>query len=182
VLSAKIEAAAKGPTPPKTLYCSFCGKSQHEVRKLIAGPSVYICDECAELCMDIIEEEGPLKKVLGLLAGAGEEGPDEAYRAALDLVRNEVASEVASYVQAVRRSIKQRRLLLDGIRNELAMRDGRPAVGDVRASPRFAALTTKTRDELSSMQRESELALKRYEDALRIGMTVLVESSRERDS
>ncbi|WP_324004190.1 ATP-dependent protease ATP-binding subunit ClpX [Aeromonas hydrophila] len=41
----------------KLLYCSFCGKSQHEVRKLIAGPSVYICDECVELCNDIIREE-----------------------------------------------------------------------------------------------------------------------------
>jgi len=41
-----------------TLYCSFCGKSQHEVRKLIAGPTVFICDECVELCMDIIREEG----------------------------------------------------------------------------------------------------------------------------
>ena len=40
-----------------TLYCSFCGKSQHEVRKLIAGPTVFICDECVELCMDIIHEE-----------------------------------------------------------------------------------------------------------------------------
>ena len=40
-----------------TLYCSFCGKSQHEVRKLIAGPTVFICDECVELCTDIIHEE-----------------------------------------------------------------------------------------------------------------------------
>ncbi|MFO0500161.1 MAG: ClpX C4-type zinc finger protein, partial [Pseudomonadota bacterium] len=40
-----------------TLYCSFCGKSQHEVRKLIAGPTVFICDECVRLCMDIIREE-----------------------------------------------------------------------------------------------------------------------------
>ena len=41
----------------KLLYCSFCGKSQHEVRKLIAGPSVFICDECIDLCNDIIREE-----------------------------------------------------------------------------------------------------------------------------
>src|SRR6201982_2049844 len=41
----------------KILYCSFCGKSQHEVRKLIAGPSVFVCDECVELCNDIIREE-----------------------------------------------------------------------------------------------------------------------------
>jgi ATP-dependent Clp protease ATP-binding subunit ClpX len=48
--------AASGDTK-STLYCSFCGKSQHEVRKLIAGPTVFICDECVELCMDIIREE-----------------------------------------------------------------------------------------------------------------------------
>lgn len=42
-----------------TLYCSFCGKSQHEVKKLIAGPSVFICEECTELCMMIIREENP---------------------------------------------------------------------------------------------------------------------------
>ena len=41
----------------KLLYCSFCGKSQHEVRKLIAGPSVFICDECVDLCNDIISED-----------------------------------------------------------------------------------------------------------------------------
>lgn len=41
----------------KVLYCSFCGKSQHEVKKLIAGPSVFVCDECVELCNDIIREE-----------------------------------------------------------------------------------------------------------------------------
>jgi ATP-dependent Clp protease ATP-binding subunit ClpX len=46
-----------GSESKNTLYCSFCGKSQHEVRKLIAGPTVFICDECVELCMDIIREE-----------------------------------------------------------------------------------------------------------------------------
>src|SRR3546814_3402042 len=49
----------------KILYCSFCGKSQHEVRKLIAGPSVFICDECVELCNDIIREELEEKAAAG---------------------------------------------------------------------------------------------------------------------
>ena len=48
---------SSGSNSKNTLYCSFCGKSQHEVRKLIAGPTVFICDECVELCMDIIREE-----------------------------------------------------------------------------------------------------------------------------
>ena len=49
--------SSSGGDSKNTLYCSFCGKSQHEVRKLIAGPTVFICDECVELCMDIIREE-----------------------------------------------------------------------------------------------------------------------------
>ena len=57
-----------------TLYCSFCGKSQHEVRKLIAGPTVFICDECVELCMDIIREE---TKSTGLKSKDGVPTPRE---------------------------------------------------------------------------------------------------------
>ena len=52
-------AEKKGTTSEKTLYCSFCGKSQHEVKKLIAGPSVFVCDECIELCNEIIRDELP---------------------------------------------------------------------------------------------------------------------------
>ena len=55
----------KGHDGDRLLYCSFCGKSQHEVRKLIAGPSVFICDECVELCNDIIREEIQEKSVTG---------------------------------------------------------------------------------------------------------------------
>ena len=51
------ESNGKGDDKGKLLYCSFCGKSQHEVKKLIAGPSVFICDECVDLCNDIIREE-----------------------------------------------------------------------------------------------------------------------------
>ena len=53
----KVSNSGGGGDSKNTLYCSFCGKSQHEVRKLIAGPTVFICDECVELCMDIIREE-----------------------------------------------------------------------------------------------------------------------------
>ena len=52
-------AEKKGTSSEKTLYCSFCGKSQHEVKKLIAGPSVFVCDECIELCNEIIRDELP---------------------------------------------------------------------------------------------------------------------------
>jgi ATP-dependent Clp protease ATP-binding subunit ClpX len=67
-------ANSTGGDSKNTLYCSFCGKSQHEVRKLIAGPTVFICDECVELCMDIIREE---TKSTGLKAGDGVPTPRE---------------------------------------------------------------------------------------------------------
>ncbi len=67
-------ASATGGDSKNTLYCSFCGKSQHEVRKLIAGPTVFICDECVELCMDIIREE---TKTSGLKSSDGVPTPRE---------------------------------------------------------------------------------------------------------
>ncbi|EYD78131.1 ATP-dependent Clp protease ATP-binding protein subunit ClpX [Rubellimicrobium mesophilum DSM 19309] len=67
-------ANASGSDGKNTLYCSFCGKSQHEVRKLIAGPTVFICDECVELCMDIIREE---TKTSGLKSTDGVPTPRE---------------------------------------------------------------------------------------------------------
>jgi ATP-dependent Clp protease ATP-binding subunit ClpX len=66
-----------------TLYCSFCGKSQHEVRKLIAGPTVFICDECVELCMDIIREE---TKSAGLKATDGVPTPHDIAKVLDDYV------------------------------------------------------------------------------------------------
>lgn len=53
-------AEKKGSSNEKNLYCSFCGKSQHEVKKLVSGPSVFICDECIAQCNDIIHEQAPL--------------------------------------------------------------------------------------------------------------------------
>ncbi len=67
-------ANTSGSDSKNTLYCSFCGKSQHEVRKLIAGPTVFICDECVELCMDIIREE---TKASGLKATDGVPTPKD---------------------------------------------------------------------------------------------------------
>ena len=63
-----------GGDSKNTLYCSFCGKSQHEVRKLIAGPTVFICDECVELCMDIIREEN---KSSAIKSGEGTPTPQD---------------------------------------------------------------------------------------------------------
>jgi ATP-dependent Clp protease ATP-binding subunit ClpX len=72
-----------GGDSKNTLYCSFCGKSQHEVRKLIAGPTVFICDECVELCMDIIREE---TKGAGLKATDGVPTPRDICKVLDDYV------------------------------------------------------------------------------------------------
>ena len=68
---------AESKNTKSTLFCSFCGKSQHEVRKLIAGPTVFICDECVELCMDIIKEEN---KGIKTSKNSNVETPKELYR------------------------------------------------------------------------------------------------------
>ncbi|QFU09228.1 ATP-dependent Clp protease ATP-binding subunit ClpX [Rhodobacteraceae bacterium THAF1] len=78
-----------------TLYCSFCGKSQHEVRKLIAGPTVFICDECVELCMDIIREE---TKSAGLKSSEGVPTPKEICEVLDDYV---IGQRVAKRVLSV---------------------------------------------------------------------------------
>ena len=72
-----------GGESKNTLYCSFCGKSQHEVRKLIAGPTVFICDECVELCMEIIREEN---KTSFMKSREGVPSPSEIFKVLDDYV------------------------------------------------------------------------------------------------
>ena len=72
-----------GADSKNTLYCSFCGKSQHEVRKLIAGPTVFICDECVELCMEIIREEN---KTSFMKSREGVPSPSEIFKVLDDYV------------------------------------------------------------------------------------------------
>ncbi|MDA7427209.1 ATP-dependent Clp protease ATP-binding subunit ClpX [Primorskyibacter aestuariivivens] len=87
-------ATTTGGDSKNTLYCSFCGKSQHEVRKLIAGPTVFICDECVELCMDIIREE---TKSAGFKSSEGVPTPKEICQVLDDYVIGQaVAKRVLS--------------------------------------------------------------------------------------
>jgi hypothetical protein len=174
ILSAKIEAAAPAsddrslsvtaqndPTPPKTLYCSFCGKSQHEVRKLIVGPYTYICDECVELCNDFVEDAKD-ENLLRLMQG------DE------DSARIMSTAELARYIERAARGVERNRLSLDAITGKLAMREGEmPRPDDLLASPQFNYLKSKTQDELVALQQAAKRELKRYEDALRIATAAL---------
>jgi ATP-dependent Clp protease ATP-binding subunit ClpX len=90
-------ADKKGASSEKVLYCSFCGKSQHEVKKLIAGPSVFICDECIELCNDIIRDEVPAEGTQAKAAKSDLPTPGEI-KSSLDsyVIGQEVAKRTLS--------------------------------------------------------------------------------------
>jgi hypothetical protein len=175
ILSAKIEAAApagaeRSPsvkrendqTAPKTLYCSFCGKSQHDVRKLIAGPTVYICDECIELCNDFVDDLHDEKELARLL----ESGADNAGTMSVE--------DLARYVERGRKGAERNRLTLRAIQQGLAMAgDQLTPTDDILALPRFTYLRNKTRDELVALEQIARDQLNRYEQALRLARTAL---------
>jgi hypothetical protein len=188
ILSAKIEAARSSASdasallaaaktsqgPDNTLYCSFCGKSQHEVRKLIAGPTVFICDECVGLCDDIIENE----EILDLFAEDDERG-DQSYPAAFAQMRGKSTEQLISDLARANKHLERWRLTLEQVKRKLSMRDGEVLLeGDVLASPGFAYLRNKTKEELLALQQHHERALKRYEEAQRITATVIGERGR----
>ena len=182
ILSAKIEAArphapaapALSPTAaqdqatPKTLHCSFCGKSQHDVRALIAGPAVFICDECVALCDNIVID----KKIRSLLK-ADEESGHPGYPATTEYLRAKSTAELASCVEHSGDLAERHRRELSLIQRMLAVRDGEPPAADLLASPAFARLNDKTREDLLALTQEAEGNRKGYEVALRIAAAVL---------
>jgi hypothetical protein len=188
ILSAKIEAAARAndlpalarvgapeSEAPQPLRCSFCSKSQHDVRKLIAGPGVYICDECVELCLDVIREEGKFDKVFGLLKPDDGSG-DPSRPGAFELARGASSEELAEYAEHGRKGAERSRFMLQAIERRLAMREGDdPARDAILGLPGYAFLRGKPRAELLTLQQNSRNHLRRYEEALRIAATVLAE-------
>jgi hypothetical protein len=144
------------------LYCSFCGKNQHEVNKLVAGPAVFICDECIDLCTDIVDEQ-----LLRLF-----EGDKEGARAmSIDRLRH--------YVEHTEKGVQRNRLVLQRIESVLALRESASvADGEMALSPSFAQLKEKTPDELRAMQAYPQAQLKSYEQALRTATAVVQERSK----
>jgi ClpX C4-type zinc finger/Glyoxalase superfamily protein len=174
ILSAKIDAAKPAASderelsvaaqnnspPPQTLYCSFCGKSQHEVRKLIKGPTSFICDECVDLCTEIVEEPEFFR-----LTGANEES-GEAYAALFEVALGTSTEELTRYLERGRKAVERNRSSLQGIQSILAMSD------------RDISARGKTREDLVITERNVQRELKRYEQAVRITTTVLGERRR----
>jgi hypothetical protein len=181
VLSARIEAArrsasaaslssapAEDEAAPKTLHCSFCRKSQHDVRCLVAGPAVFICDECVALCDDIVEDEN-----IQSLLEADEESGIQGHPAAFEHIRAKPTADVTSRMERSRKNVEGHGLEVRLIRRILAMRDGEPPTADLLASPRFAQLKDKSREDLVALEQGAERKRKGFEDVLRIAATVL---------
>jgi len=167
ILSAKIDAAqppsgttvGQGPAPQRVLYCSFCGKSQHDVSKLVAGPAVFICDECVDLCSDIIDE-----KLLRL-----SEGDEEAARIMS-------TDRLLHYVEHATKGEQRYRLVLERIDRMLALRaSAAPLDDNALTTSGLIHLKNKTADELQAMRKFPQDQLKRYEQALRTATPVLNE-------
>ena len=182
ILAAKIEAAASAsgapalasaelrhPVPQKPiLYCSFCGKSQHEVRCLVAGPAVFICDECVGLCNEVIED----KEVLSILQ-TDEESETPGHPAAFEHLRAKSTTDITSCVERSRKGAERCRNEAHLIWGILALQAGETAPADLVSSPRFTQLKDKTRDELLALEQHARLAQTRFEDVLRIASAVL---------
>src|ERR1700759_3441779 len=146
ILAAKIDAAQPradvqtSAEQDKLLCCSFCGKTQHEVRKLVAGPAVYICDECVGLCTHIVDDQ-----LLRLVAG-----DEEAARAMS-------TDRLLHYVEHARSMVQRIRPALQLVERVLALRESaRAADDDELASASFAQLKNKTPDQLLVMKKLSQ--------------------------
>jgi hypothetical protein len=183
ILAAKIEAAERQtagqkPTKPKALYCSFCGKSQHEVRKLIAGPTIFICDECVELCVNIIREESALDKIVSPL-WPGQIG-DSTSATVSDVVRDLPSEELKDALEQGQKGVERNRRVLHVIERRLAMRDGEDLHGDdLLALPELTHLKHKSRDQLLVLQQTAQIQLKRCEEGVRIATTMLAERGQQ---
>ena len=183
VLAAKIEAAGRPggeqkPTGPRALYCSFCGKNQHEVRKLIAGPTVYICDGCVELCVDYIREEGTFDRIFSPLRP--DQIGDPTSTVTSEVVPGVSREELENILERGKKGVARSRRALQFIERRLAMREGEdPRGDDLLAMPELAYLKNKSRDELLALQQTAQVQLKRCEEGVRIATTMLAERGQQ---
>ncbi|WP_225163064.1 ClpX C4-type zinc finger protein [Bradyrhizobium sp. BRP56] len=161
ILSARIDAAGaqKQAAQGGLLYCSFCGKNQHDVSKLVAGPAVFICDECIDLCTDIVDEH------LNQLIAGNEEG-----------ARALSTDRLLHYVQLARKIVERHRSMLQRIDRMIALRSNpSPMDAEVPQSAIFAQLKAKTSDELLAMKKISQDQISRYERVQRTATPLIDE-------
>jgi hypothetical protein len=183
ILSAKIETAqlhapegrALAPVavqdqePKKAAYyCSFCGKSRHDVRVLIAGPAVFICDECVGACNDFLDD----REIFSLLE-SDEEAGNRAYPAAVEYFRAKSTEDLESCAERSAKCAEGSRLELRNIQRFLAMRDDETPAPDLLAWPHFSQWKDTTRDEVFALEQHVQRVLKRYDDVVRIATAVL---------
>ncbi|HVV33745.1 MAG TPA: ClpX C4-type zinc finger protein [Vitreimonas sp.] len=172
ILSAKIEAAKPsvsaavsvsapaGSEAKAALKCSFCCKSQHDIQKLIAGPKVFICNECVALCAEIIDDED-LAKLLG-----------ENRAHALDRLRQRSVEELTAFIAQRQKEIDAGQASLAEISTRLSFADPKEApAGDKR----FGYLDGKGRDELLMFKTAAEERLRANESTLAAAKVVLAE-------
>jgi hypothetical protein len=179
ILAAKIEAAsptaapplapasAPDPAPMPTLHCSFCGKSQHDVRALVSGPTSLICNECVDICNDVIED----REIWELLKA------DEAAGNSLDAsatahIRGLSTEAVTTCAERSQRGVDRSRLELHRIARALAIQDGATPTADELALPASSQMRNKPKDELLRSKDGYERTLKLYERMLRIATAV----------
>jgi hypothetical protein len=161
ILSARIDAAGaqKQAAQGGLLHCSFCGKNQHDVSKLVAGPAVFICDECIDLCTDIVDEN------LNQLIAGNEEG-----------ARALPTDRLLHYVELARKIVERHRSMLQRIDRMIALRSNpSPMDEQVPQSAIFAQLRTKTSDELLAMKKISQDQISRYERVQRTATPIINE-------
>jgi len=163
VLAAKLEAdrsSAPAPEPvsaPSTVYCSFCGKSQHDVAKLIAGPSVFICDECIDLCDDIVADQAL-----------------ETYVDAQQALAAKSTEELVMLKAKARSSVARGRQLLTTIR-AVGSDAGPPARGDERSNPQRSFVLRKSPGERAAYLAEVEARIAGIQRVGETAATLLAE-------
>lgn len=167
ILAARIEAETKS-TAPDTLFCSFCGKSQHDVGKLIAGPKVLICDACVGLCNEVIAQEDLVALVRADQAASPDDG---SYPGLTAVLRNCAPGELAAYLSRAETAIARTRhaLLLTQVHL------GERPAEDLPTSPYPDALEGQPREAIAAQKTKLEAMLSQHLIVLDVVRALLAE-------
>src|SRR5262249_31953924 len=148
--------------------------STKSASKLIAGPTIFICDECVELCVNIIREESALDKIVSPFWP--EQIGDRTAATVFELVRDLSSEELKDALERGQKGVERNRRVLHVIERRLAMREGEDLHGDdLLALPELTHLKNKSRDELLALQQTAQVQLKRCEEGVRIATAMLAE-------